>query len=275
MSETAMNGLTPLLSVSLNASYPNRPHVLEDVRFDVQQGEILALVGQSGCGKSTIALCILKLLGVKGGSASGAIKFQGRDLEWASEREMRAIRGRQIAMVPQSPLSSLNPALRIGAQLKEAWRAHAEEEWEAAKPRVLQLLESVDLPCDEGFLRRVPSQISVGQAQRVLIAMAVIHRPRLLIADEPTSALDLITQREVLDLFARLNRELNMAILYISHDLLSVAALCHRAAVLERGRIVECGTAEQIFERPAHPYTRRLIDALPRVGQPSGVGQSF
>ncbi len=267
MSETLhpMNGSHPLLSVSLSANYPNRPGVLDNVCFDVKSGEILALVGQSGSGKSTVALCILKLLEVKGGSSSGAIMFQGRDIEKATEREMRGIRGREISLVPQSPHSALNPALRIGTQLKEAWRAHAEDKWESGKQGILRLLENVDLPADEAFLRRYPSQVSVGQAQRVLIAMAVIHRPRLLIADEPTSALDLLTQREVLDLFARLNRELNMAILYISHDLLSVASLCHRAAVLERGRIVECGAAEQIFEHPSHPYTKRLIDALPHL----------
>jgi ABC-type dipeptide/oligopeptide/nickel transport system ATPase component len=264
----------PLLSVSLSAGYPGKPHALQGACFEIHAGEILALVGRSGSGKSTIALAILKLLGVKGGTVTGAIRFQGRDLEWATEREMRAIRGREMALVPQSPLAALNPALRIGAHLKEAWRAHAEESWETAKPRISKLLESVDLPSDDAFLRRFPAQISVGQAQRVLIAMAVIHRPRLLIADEPTSALDPITGREALDLFQRLNRELDMAILYITHDLLSAAPFCHRVAVLEEGRVVECGTAAAIFERPAHPYTRRLIAALPRLLELNGPLQN-
>jgi ABC-type dipeptide/oligopeptide/nickel transport system ATPase component len=129
---------------------------------------------------------------------------------------------------------------------------------------LLELLKSVSLPAEESFLRRYPQQLSVGQAQRLLIALAILHRPPLLIADEPTSALDIITQSEILQLFARLNRELNMGLLYISHDLLSIASLCHRVAILHEGEIVECGVTERVFQRPEHPYTRRLINALPR-----------
>jgi ABC-type dipeptide/oligopeptide/nickel transport system ATPase component len=178
---------------------------------------------------------------------------------------MRQIRGRDIALVLQSPLSSLNPALRIGTQIEEAWRAHVSgaksKEWKA---RALELFERVSLPSDESFLRRYPRQLSVGQAQRVLIAMAVLHRPRLVIADEPTSALDAITQGEILDLFRTLNREMNMALLFISHDLLAVASLCSRIAILQRGQIIESGPTAQMFRDPRTDDTRALLEAVLR-----------
>ena len=196
----------------------------------------------------------------------------------ATERGMRGIRGKDIALVLQSPLSSLNPALRIQTQLSEAWAAHATGNADACLVAVRNAIASVSLPADEQFLRRYPSQLSVGQAQRVLIAMAILHRPALLIADEPTSALDAITQSEILALFAKLNRQLNMAILYISHDLLSVATICDRIAILNEGEIVECATAEQIISSPSDPYTQRLIRSLPlgafehvRHGREQGV----
>jgi len=165
--------------------------------------------------------------------------------------------------VLQSPLTSLNPALRIGTQLQEAWRAHARGSKDQALAAIQSALHSVSLPSDPEFLRRRSSQLSVGQAQRVIIAMAILHRPSLLIADEATSALDIITQAEILSLFSQLNRDLRMAILYISHDLLSVASLCHRIAILHQGHIVECGSAKEIFGSPQHPYTQALVAALP------------
>jgi len=253
----------PLLSLRVSVDYGNKRDVLRDVQLEVSGGEICGLVGQSGSGKSTLSLAVLRLLEMKGGSARGEVQFAGRDLMKLPEREMRDIRGRQISLVLQSPHSSLNPALRIGAQLSEAWRAHARD-GDAASAQISASLASVSLPAGREFLRRYPAQLSVGQAQRVLIAMAILHRPLLLIADEPTSALDVITQAEILELFARLNRELGMAILFISHDLLSVATLCHRLAILHEGVIVESGSVRQIFERPAHPYTRRLLQALPQ-----------
>ena len=252
-----------LLSASLTVDYPGKPGVLRNASFQLNEGEILGLVGTSGSGKSTLALALMRLLGFKGGTLSGFVRFGGAELLQLSEREMRAIRGREIALVLQSPISSLNPALRIGWQMREAWKAHARssKEW---KREVLAALESVSLPAEEAFLRRYPSEISVGQAQRVLTAMAVLHHPQLLIADEATSALDVITQAEILELFSRLNRRLGMAILYISHDLLSIASICHRVAILHQGEIVECAKVEQIFGAPQHAYTRQLIAALPR-----------
>jgi len=253
-----------LLSMRISAVYPGRAPVLENVAFDMAPGEILGLAGRSGEGKSTIAMAILKLLHIRGGKASGVIRFRDRDLLTLSERDMRRIRGREIALVPQSPIAALNPALTIGAQFREAWNAHSPEPYAAFEPRLCELLASVSLPSDPQFLRHHPAELSVGIAQRVLIAMALVHRPALILADEPTSALDTITQSEILDLLARLNRQLQTAILYISHDLLSVASLCHRVAILHQGSIVECGRVSQIFTTPQHPYTRQLIASIPR-----------
>ena len=252
-----------LLSLRLDAGYPGKPAVLHNLSLEVRRGEILGLVGRSGCGKSTLALAILHLLNLKRGHLSGSIRFNGADLLCASEREMRQLRGKEIGLVLQSPISSLNPALRIGTQLKEAWRVHRTGSREECRRAVLDALENVSLPEAESYLDRYPSEVSVGQAQRILIAMAILHRPVLLIADEPTSALDLITQAEILQLFARLSRKLAMSILYISHDLLSVATISHRVAVMEQGEIVECRDTRDIFTTPQHPYTCRLIQSLP------------
>jgi ABC-type dipeptide/oligopeptide/nickel transport system ATPase component len=253
-----------LLSISLSAEY-GKKRVLRGVTFQIERGEILGLVGQSGCGKSTLALAILRLLHLKAGKAAGTIQLNGLDLMKLTEREMRAIRGKQIGLVLQSPLSSLNPVLRIGTQLQEAWYAHRVGSREACREALLGSLANVSLPAEEDFLRRYPAQLSVGQAQRVLIAMAVLHRPSLLIADEPTSALDVITQAEILGLFRMLSRQLGVAILYITHDLMSVASIADRIAVMHQGEIVECREAQAIFTDPQHAYTRNLIDVLPSV----------
>lgn len=252
-----------LLSIRLSARYGSKPDVLREVAFSIDRGEILGLVGPSGCGKSTLSLAILRLLHLKRGEARGSIAFQGRDLMQLREREMRALRGKEIGLVLQSPLASLNPALRIGTQLEEAWRAHVRGPRAEGRVAIRQMLNTVSLPSDEEFLRRYPSQMSVGQAQRVLIGMAVLHHPALLLADEPTSALDPVTQAEILKLFADLSRRFDMSILYISHDLLSVAAISHRVAVLSAGQIVECAETAQVFRNPQHPYTRALVDSIP------------
>jgi ABC-type glutathione transport system ATPase component len=255
----------PLLSLRLSVDYRNKAEVLRDVSMELRQGEVLGLVGQSGSGKSTLSLAILRLLHLKRGVTRGKLSFKGQDLFAKTETEMRSLRGREMSIVLQSPLSSLNPVLRIGSQLSEAWRAHSSGSRDACAAAISMALANVSLPNDSDFLRRKSSQLSVGQAQRVIIAMAILHRPSLLIADEPTSALDTITQSEILRLFAQLNRELGMGILYISHDLLSVAVLCHRIAILNAGEIVECGPPSQIFGAPQHPYTQKLVAALPHV----------
>lgn len=258
-----MTSSAPLLFARLSVDYRNKPGVLRDIVLEIRRGEILGLVGESGSGKSTLALALLQLLELRGAKVRGEILFQGENLLEKTESQLREIRGRQMSVVLQSPLTSLNPALRIGTQLREAWLAHARGTKQECIAALRAVLRSVSLPDDDEFLTRRPSQLSVGQGQRVIIAMAILHRPALLIADEPTSALDTITQSETLALFTRLNRELDVAILYISHDLLSVAALCHRIAILREGEIVECDVPEVIFASARHPYTQRLIAALP------------
>jgi len=264
----------PLLSLRLSAGYPGKPAALRNVCLELDRGEVLGLVGESGCGKSTLALAILRLLYLKRGRAQGTLFFNGRDLMAMGEREMRKLRGREIGLVLQSPMAALNPVLRIGAQLEEAWKIHARGGGKAAARAIEETMASVSLPGDAAFLRRYPAELSVGQAQRVLIGMAILHRPALLIADEPTSALDLITQSEILQLFASLSRSMGIGILYISHDLLSVANLCRRVAVMDCGEIVECNTTAKLFTHPGHAYTRRLIAALPATPRFEQAGEA-
>jgi ABC-type glutathione transport system ATPase component len=275
MTPTTTDTSPSLLSAQVTVRYPGKAPVLRGISLEIAHGEVVGLVGQSGSGKSTLAMAILGLLGRQRAIVEGNIFFQGADLLAMRERELRNLRGRSLSLVLQSPLASLNPALQIRTQLREAWRAHSNGAATGSTTRndacdraIQSALKSVSLPSDvddPDFLRKRASQLSVGQAQRVLIAMAIMHRPALLIADEATSALDVITQSEILELFARLNREIGMSILYISHDLPSVAGICQRIAILHEGQIVECGPTEQIFTAPEHPYTRRLMSALPQV----------
>jgi ABC-type glutathione transport system ATPase component len=253
-----------LLDVQLNVDYPGRRGALQDLCFSLEQGEIVGLVGESGSGKSTLALALLNLLDFNSARVRGSVVFEGQDLLALDERTLRTVRGRRMSLVLQSPMSALNPMLRIGTHFKEAWAAHSKDRalWRQV---AFPLLERVRLPDDDAFLRKLPREISVGQAQRVLIAMALLHSPPLLIADEPTSALDAITQSETLKLFRELNRDLGTAMLIISHDLLSVGTTCSRVAIMQSGRIVESGSVRQIFQDPCHPYTRRLINAIPRM----------
>jgi ABC-type glutathione transport system ATPase component len=252
--------LTPLLSLRLSVSYGKHP-VLRELSLDVQKGEILGIVGRSGCGKSTLALAITRLLG-RQASVSGQILYNGRDLTSCSEREMRSLRGKEIALVLQAAASALNPYLRIGAQMKEAWLAHARGKWPDRVPDVLKLLRELDLEPAEPLLDRYPSQISIGQAQRVLIATALLHQPKLLILDEPTSALDYLARAEVQSTVKRINSHMGVTVLYISHDLTAVAGICGRVAVLESGSIVETAPPVQLFSTPSHSATMALAAAL-------------
>jgi ABC-type glutathione transport system ATPase component len=263
-----------LLAARVSVRYGDKAAVLREVTLEIRRGEVLGLVGQSGSGKSTLAMAILGLLDRNRARAEGTIEFEGCDLLRLRERELRGLRGRSIALVLQSPLSSLNPALKIRTQLKEAWRAHAAGPNAECDGAIRAALGSVSLPSSDEFLRKYPSQMSVGQAQRVLIAMAVMHRPALLIADEATSALDVITQSEILALFRALNRSSGMAILYISHDLASVAGICDRIAILHEGQIVESGTTEQVLTSPRHEYTQRLMAAMPKMPQRIAAGKA-
>lgn len=249
----------PLLSLHISASYAGRSDVLRDLSLNVERGEILGLVGQSGCGKSTLALAIPRLLHLKNGSVRGSIHFDGRDLMGLKESEMRKVRGRDISLVLQSPIASLNPAMRIGAQLGETWRAHQRGSSLDRDRAVLASLENVTLPASSEMLQKYPSELSVGQAQRVLIAMAILHRPSLLIADEPTSSLDITTQEGILQLFSTLNKRFDTAIIYISHDLASVARISHRTVVMANGRLSDTIDSERSL---ATPYRFRAARAI-------------
>lgn len=253
--------LEPLLRVSLSARYVGKP-VLHDIRFDLGRGEVLGLVGSSGAGKSTLILSLLGLLPWRGGSVDGEVILDGQNLLELHEGKLRALRGRRIALIPQSPMTALNPALSLERHFREAWRAHDSRGRDVLAARVSVLLDEVQLPADSDFLRRRPSQISVGQAQRILIALALLHEPALIVADEPTSALDPVTQTQIVDLLRRLNQTHGSSLLYVSHDLISVVGLCHRIAVLDAGSLVEDLPVENLSQA-RHPATTRLLSALP------------
>jgi ABC-type glutathione transport system ATPase component len=251
----------PLMQVTLRADYGKR-RVLSDVRFDLGAGETLGLVGTSGAGKTTLVMSLLGLLAWRGGKVSGEVLIDGNNLLTMPAAEARRIRGKRIALVPQSPMTALNGAVSLRAHFDEAWRAHQSSGRKALEARLPALMTEVQLPADAAFLARKPGQISVGQAQRILIALALLHRPAILITDEPTSALDPVTQTEIVRLLRHLNRRLGTAILYISHDLLSVLQICDRLAVLHAGSIVECLPVSQL-EHAQHPATLSLLNALP------------
>lgn len=250
-----------LLRIALEASYGATP-VLRDVRIELQRGEVLGLVGTSGAGKTTLVLSLLGLLPWRGGRVSGEVMLDGRNLLALSERELRRLRGREMALIPQSPMTALNSAISLESHFIEAWRAHETGGRAALMDRLDTLLAEVQLPCDSSFLRRRPAQISVGQAQRVLIALALLHRPKLIVADEPTSALDPVTQAQIVDLLKNLNRKYSTTLLYISHDLISVLRLSDRIAVLHAGTIVETLPVAEL-DRACHAASLSLISSLP------------
>jgi peptide/nickel transport system ATP-binding protein len=253
---------TPVMQVRLRADYGKRS-VLTDLQFDLWAGEALGMVGSSGAGKTTLVMALLGLLSWRGGKACGEVLIDGCNLLTMPAGEARRMRGKKIAMIPQSPMTALNAAVSLRAHFEEAWRAHQTSGRTALESRLLELMHEVQLPAgDRDFLRSKPGQISVGQAQRVLIALALLHRPSILIADEPTSALDPVTQAEIIRLLRQLNRRNGTALLYISHDLVSVLQLCDRLAVLHAGSIAECLPVAQL-EQAQHPATSSLLRALP------------
>jgi ABC-type glutathione transport system ATPase component len=251
----------PALEFRISARYGSTT-VLHEVAASIAPGQIVAFVGLSGAGKSTLALSLLRLLHYRGGAISGSIRLAGRELIGLSEREMRGVRGRLIGYVPQSPAAALNERLCVSTLLEETWRAHSAQP--APEGFHARLLESVQLPGDQEFPHKRAGELSIGQGQRLLIALAIMHQPPVLIADEPVSALDAVTQAAVLRLFEDLNRRHGTAMLFISHDLLSVGSLSHRVEILHEGHIVESGEPERIFRQPQHPFTRELVAAMPK-----------
>jgi oligopeptide/dipeptide ABC transporter ATP-binding protein len=238
---------------------------VDRVSFDLQPGEALGIVGESGCGKSVTALSIMGLVPPPGRVVGGQIRFRGRSLLGMDEEEIRSIRGREIAMIFQDPLSSLNPVLRTGFQIEEAMLAHRQANRRRAAARAVELLRRVRVPAPEVRVRDYPFQLSGGMRQRAMIAMGLSNSPAVLIADEPTTALDVTVQAQILELLRELNRDLHTAIILISHNLGVVAGLCSRVLVMYAGRIVEEGPVRAIFQRPQHPYTWALLRSIPRV----------
>jgi peptide/nickel transport system ATP-binding protein len=255
-----MNG-DPLLHIDIQASYSGKP-ILRDIRFDIERGEVLGLVGTSGAGKSTLVLSLLGLLPWRGGRVTGEVKLEGENLLALPERRLRALRGRKVALIPQSPMTALNSAISLQSHFSEAWKAHEKNDSAALDRRMRELLAEVQLPSHREFLHRRPSQISVGQAQRVLIALALLHHPALIVADEPTSALDPVTQSQIVDLLKTLNRRHGTTLLYVSHDLVSVLQLSDHIAVLNAGTIAECMPVTRLDEA-RHEATLALLRALP------------
>nr|WP_240539804.1 ABC transporter ATP-binding protein [Salinarimonas soli] len=247
----------------------NGHRLTDEVSFEIRAGEMLALVGESGCGKSVTALSILRIHPDPPISLSGGrIVFDGRDLAALSADEMRAVRGDDIAMIFQEPMTSLNPVLTVGDQIAEALILHRGMSRRAALARAGELIELVGLPNGRRQVDRYPHQLSGGQRQRIMIAMALACEPKLLIADEPTTALDVTVQAQILALIDTLRRDAGMACLLITHDLGVVAEVCDRAAVMYAGKIVETGPVDVLLGAPRHRYTRALVDTIPAMNPP-------
>jgi peptide/nickel transport system ATP-binding protein len=248
--------------------------VVDEIVLEIHPGEVLGLVGESGSGKTTVGMALLGHVRRGGRVGSGAIRIDGRDLASLDDGELRRLRGGVVSYIPQDPGTSLNPALRISTQLQEILEAHAAGRSEEERmARLREALEEVALPSDDTFLRRYPHQLSGGQQQRVAIAMAFANRPKVIVCDEPTTGLDVTTQARVLETVRDLCRSHRVAALYVSHDLAVVAELADRVAVMYAGRIVESGPREKMFTAPSHPYTRRLLRAVPDIaGKRTVVG---
>jgi len=262
---------TPVLQVkNLAISYRMRKSVVSavrDVSFEIHRGEALGLVGESGCGKSTVAFGVVNFLDRNGRIDNGSILFQGQELRGRSSEELRRLRGDRISVVYQDPLSALNPSLRIGEQLREVLTVHRGLRKGKASKKSIEMLKQVYMPDPEAIMGRYPHQLSGGQQQRVVIAMALLNNPALLIMDEPTTALDVTVQASVLDLIAELRREFDTGLLYISHNLGVIAYVSDKVGVMYTGEIVERASVEDVFLKPMHPYTQALMRCVPKLGE--------
>ncbi len=258
-----------LLSVkNLSTEFPVKKGIVravEDVSFDVDAGEILAIVGESGSGKSVTSLSVMGLLAEPGRVAAGSMEFEGRDLATLSEKDYRELRGNDMAMIFQEPMTSLNPVYRVGKQIVEAIRTHEKVSKKEARERAIDLLRKVGIPSPEKRIDDYPHQMSGGMRQRVMIAMALACNPKLLIADEPTTALDVTIQAQILDLLRRLRDDTGMAVLLITHDLGVVSETADRVVVMYCGQVVEEAEVRALFDHPMHPYTLGLLKSIPRL----------
>ena len=265
------NGTEPLLKVNDLKTYffteDGVVKAVDGVDFSVYRGEVLGLVGESGCGKSVTSLSIMKLIGEPGEIISGEVSFDGKDLIELPESEMVHVRGNRISMIFQQPLSSLNPVFSIGDQVAEVLQVHEYLEKGAAWDRTVELLSTVGIPDAENKANSYPHELSGGQAQRVMIAMALANIPELLIADEPTTALDVTIQAQILDLLREMRERMDTSVILITHDLGVVAEMADRIAVMYAGRIVEEAETLTLFNDPKHPYTQGLIASIPVLGQ--------
>jgi oligopeptide transport system ATP-binding protein len=240
-------------------------HAVNGVSFSIDKGETLGIVGESGCGKSVTSLALLGILPRAGRVPSGSARFEGRDLIQLSDGELRGIRGKEIAMIFQDPMTSMNPVLTVGRQIVEPLEQHFGLERKAARARAAELLEQVGIPSAKARLRDYPHQFSGGMRQRAMIAMALACEPKLLIADEPTTALDVTIQAQILDLLRNLVADRGTALILITHDLGVVAGMCERVNVMYGGMFMETGSASRIFATPRHPYTLGLLQSVPRL----------
>jgi len=248
------------------STYGGTVKAVRGVNFHLHKGETLAIVGESGCGKSVTANAIMRLIPDPPGKIThGTITFQGKDITTRSEKEMRSIRGVDISMIFQDPMTALNPTLTIGTQLMEGLREHRNISGNKAKGKALEMMHLVGIPNPKERLKQYPHQFSGGMRQRIVIAMALICEPELLIADEPTTALDVTIQAQILELFDKIQAETGVSIILITHDLGVVAKVADRIAVMYAGKIIETGTKREIFYQPQHPYTKGLLKSVPRL----------
>jgi len=243
-------------------------HAVNGISFEIRPGETLGLVGESGCGKSVTALALLGILARNARVVSGSAQFGGRDLLQLSQRELRSVRGKEIAMIFQDPMTSLNPVLTVGRQIREALETHFGMDRKAGQARAVELLELVGIPNARARVDDYPHQFSGGMRQRAMIAMALACEPKLLIADEPTTALDVTIQAQILDLLAELVSERDTALILITHDLGVVAGTCERVNVMYAGMFMEIAPADDLFANPRHPYTLGLLQSVPRLDAP-------
>ena len=270
MSDTPLLDVRGLTTHYVSARGTRVTRAVEDVSFTLRDGETLGIVGESGSGKSTLALSLLRLLPPAARIVAGAVRFEGEDLLNKPESEMRRIRGKRIAMILQDPMASLNPLFTVGDQVGEPLRVHEGATRRGAWNRARELLGAVRISAPATRVRNYPHELSGGMRQRIVGAIAISCGPRVLIADEPTTSLDVTIQAQYLSLLRELQRAQGLAMIFITHNLGIVARMCDAVAVMYAGRIVEAGPVRRIFGAPQHPYTRALIESIPRLGEANG-----